>query len=215
MSSITRSPKRLEAAVSTQQSALSTQTESSTKFPRRFQGYLGRFKPGTVKNLCSRGINGVVLTLMAPTQDEMDAMRVQVGSLTTVIFRLEQRLGIGGEAPQPEVAAPMVQPSVAASGPPPTSGPQTAVPPSPSYTAARSTPKTGNLESKIGKLWFSWIGIIAILGAVSYFLKLAFDSGRIAPRCRGAMGVGAGALGVLCGGHVRRPEHASVSDSLK
>src|SRR5260370_41841326 len=123
MSSITRSPKRLEAAVSTQQSALSTQTESSTKFPRRFQGYLGRFKPGTLKNLCSRGINGVVLTLMAPTQDEMDALRAQVASLTTRIFRLEQRLGIAAEAPQPAVAAPMVHPSVADSGPPPTSGP--------------------------------------------------------------------------------------------
>jgi len=89
------------------------------------------------------------------------------------------------------------------------------VPPSSSYTAARSTPTTGNLESKIGKLWFSWIGIIAILGAVSYFLKLAFDSGRITPLGRVAMGMVAGTLVVLWSERFRRKKQAFFSYSLK
>src|SRR5260370_40058783 len=122
---------------------------------------------------------------MAPTQDEMEALRAQVASLTTRIFRLEQRLGIAAEAPQPAVAAPMVQPSVAASGPPPTSGPAITPPSFAQVNAGRV--HSGNLESKIGKLWLNWIGIIAILGGVSYFLKYAFDTNWIGPARRVAI----------------------------
>ncbi|HTD24796.1 MAG TPA: DUF2339 domain-containing protein [Terriglobales bacterium] len=153
---------------------------------------------------------------MAPTQDEMDALRAQVASLTTRIFRLEQRLGIAAEAPQPAVAAPMVQPSTAvpaASAPLPTSGPAV-TPPSFAQVNAGTVDKA-SLESKIGKLWLNWIGIIAILGGVSYFLKYAFDNNWIGPAGRVAIGLILGISVVLWSELFRRKKQAFFSYSLK
>jgi len=83
------------------------------------------------------------------------------------------------------------------------------------FAQAAPPAERGNLESKIGKLWFSWIGIIAILGAVSYFLKLAFDSGMIGPLGRVAIGIVAGTLVVLWSERFRRKRQAFFSYSLK
>src|SRR5262249_36926755 len=51
-----------------------------------------------------------------------------------------------------------------------------------------------DMESLIGGKWVSRIGIVAILFAVSYFLKLAFDNNWIGPARRGAVGLLFGAL---------------------
>lgn len=50
-----------------------------------------------------------------------------------------------------------------------------------------------DLESVIGGSWFAWAGILAVIVAVSFFLKLAFDNEWIGPRAQ----VSIGALGGL------------------
>jgi uncharacterized membrane protein len=51
-----------------------------------------------------------------------------------------------------------------------------------------------DLENLIGGRWFNRIGIIALLFAVSYFLKLAFDNNWIGPAGRVTIGIILGAL---------------------
>ncbi|HVF42124.1 MAG TPA: DUF2339 domain-containing protein, partial [Pyrinomonadaceae bacterium] len=61
--------------------------------------------------------------------------------------------------------------------------------PPPQYAPA----KKRDLESLIGGSWFAWAGILAVIVAVSFFLKLAFDNEWIGPRTQ----VSIGALGGL------------------
>ena len=49
------------------------------------------------------------------------------------------------------------------------------------------------MESVVGGSWFLWAGILAVIVAVSFFLKLAFDNAWIGPRTQ----VSIGALGGL------------------
>jgi uncharacterized membrane protein len=55
-------------------------------------------------------------------------------------------------------------------------------------------PKSPDLESVIGGRWLNRIGIVALLIAVSYFLKLAFDNNWIGPSGRVAIGILLGAF---------------------
>ena len=50
-------------------------------------------------------------------------------------------------------------------------------------------PSSADLELLIGGRWFNRIGIIALLFAVSYFLKLAFDNNWIGPAGRVTIGI--------------------------
>jgi uncharacterized membrane protein len=50
-----------------------------------------------------------------------------------------------------------------------------------------------DLETLIGGRWFNRIGIIALIGAVTYFLKYAFDNNWIGPSGRVAIGILLGA----------------------
>lgn len=59
---------------------------------------------------------------------------------------------------------------------------------------ASKEPSASDLEALIGGRWFNRIGIIALLFAVSYFLKLAFDNNWIGPAGRVAIGIFLGAL---------------------
>jgi uncharacterized membrane protein len=54
-------------------------------------------------------------------------------------------------------------------------------------------PSANDLEALIGGRWFNRIGIIALLFAISYFLKLAFDNNWIGPAGRVAIGMVLGA----------------------
>lgn len=79
-------------------------------------------------------------------------------------------------------------------GPPPfeprDAGPRQHQPPPPhTHTPAQKR----DLESVIGGSWFAWAGILAVIVAVSFFLKLAFDNEWIGPRAQ----VSIGALGGL------------------
>jgi uncharacterized membrane protein len=118
-------------------------------------------------------------------------------------------------APEPQPAAPPPEPpKVSAPLPPqaasppkpappslaPPSSPQIPVPPPhapqslPAFAGAHKEPSSSDLEELIGGRWFNRIGIIAILFAVSYFLKLAFDNNWIGPAGRVAIGILLGLL---------------------
>ncbi|MGA2848440.1 MAG: DUF2339 domain-containing protein [Terracidiphilus sp.] len=70
--------------------------------------------------------------------------------------------------------------------PPPSFG----YPPSPTKI---KTADAQSLESKIGSQWFNRIGILAVLIAVAWFLKMAFDNHWIGPLGRVLIGLVAGA----------------------
>src|SRR6266849_333087 len=130
---------------------------------------------------------------MANQPDELAILRSQLGALTARIYRLEQKMGLdAAPLPGPASAASPVPPpppfaATAAQTAPP--GPAS-VPAQPPLTTASGMPAqvsrtdSSDLEGKIGKLWFSWIGIFAILAGVAYFLKYAFESGLIGERGR-------------------------------
>jgi len=96
-------------------------------------------------------------------------------------------------APSSQVPAPQPAPAAV---PPPTIPPQRETPgpvlqPWPNLP---SQPAHADLEALIGGRWFNRIGIIALLFAVSYFLKLAFDNNWIGPAGRVAIGILLGAI---------------------
>jgi uncharacterized membrane protein len=176
---------------------------------------------------------------MANPQDELEALRAQVASLTARVHRLEQSAHI-----EPQV----ISGTPAASTPPPppitrSAAEQTPIsvsredtdrgafptqpppPPMPRIPAKpdMASPKFGqavshsseDLEGTIGKLWLNRIGIVAILIGVAYFLKYAFDSGWIGPGGRVAIGLLAGIAVVVWSEAFRRKGSVAFSYSLK
>ncbi|GAC1634830.1 MAG: hypothetical protein NVS9B14_11320 [Candidatus Acidiferrum sp.] len=129
--------------------------------------------------------------------------------LTARIYALEQRLARlekSGVTQVPAAAArpaePTPAPILGASPPePPTpSRLGTPIPPTPPqplsgfappplHTSIPRDSESADLETVIAGRWFSRIGIVAILIAVSYFLKLAFDNNWIGPSGRVAIGI--------------------------
>jgi uncharacterized membrane protein len=108
---------------------------------------------------------------------------------------------------QPSVSAPILPPSPSVP-PPPLSHREPsgtseipALPPRANIFAApplyRLQPKSSSAldwETVIGGRWLNRIGILAIIGAVTFFLKLAFDNNWIGPSGRVAIGVLLGAI---------------------
>lgn len=92
-----------------------------------------------------------------------------------------------GPPPQPakEAFTPSAAPTAPRGIPAPAPRPSLSVAPEPSHA---------DLEALIGGRWFNRIGIIALLFAVSYFLKLAFDNHWIGPAGRVTIGILLGAL---------------------
>src|SRR5215813_4229663 len=63
-----------------------------------------------------------------------------------------------------------------------------------------------DLEQRIGARWSTWIGVVAILFAASFFVKWSIENDLIGPRARLGLGL-AGGLGLLAAGlglHRRR-----------
>jgi len=174
---------------------------------------------------------------MANPQDELEALRAQVASLTARVHRLEQSSGI---EPQFSAPTPPPPPPIATSPaeearikilreeaergalpsqptlPPP---PMPHIPPRPNVAAPKFTQaaqrSSESLEGTIGKLWLNRIGIVAILIGVAYFLKYAFDSGWIGPGGRVAIGLIAGIAVLVWSESFRRKGSAAFSYSLK
>jgi len=172
---------------------------------------------------------------MANPQDELEALRAQMASLTARVHRLEQSARIEPPltsgtvaAPTPPITrSPAEQPTITVSRedaerrgtptPPPPPMPQ--IPPRPSVAAPTfaQTPQRSSedLEGTIGKLWLNRIGIVAILIGVAYFLKYAFDSGWIGPGGRVAIGLIAGIAVIVWSENFRRKGSVAFSYSLK
>jgi uncharacterized membrane protein len=174
---------------------------------------------------------------MANPQDELEALRAQVASLTARVHRLEQSTGIEPQfsgttaavtpqAPIPRSAT--EQPPISVSRedterrafplqPPPPPLPR--IPPKPGVAppkfAQAAHRSSQDLEGTIGKLWLNRIGIIAILIGFAYFLKYAFDSGWIGPGGRVAIGLIAGIAVMVWSESFRRKGSAAFSYSLK
>ena len=159
---------------------------------------------------------------MANPQDDLEALKAQVASLTARIYMLEQRLGIAAQPaqqparpvaaePQKPVAPPATVTSPASIPAPPPLRPL--IPP-PSLTQEAARPKT-DLEKRIGQYWLNRIGIVAVLIGVSYFLKWAFDNQLIGPAGRVLIGIVAGIGLVLWSERFRTRGHAPFSYSLK
>jgi len=162
---------------------------------------------------------------MANPQDELEALRAQVASLTARVHRLEQSAGV---EPQISGTPAAHQPSISVSRedtesrafplqPPPPPMPH--IPPKPGVASPKFAQmpqrSSQDLEGTIGKLWLNRIGIIAILIGVAYFLKYAFDSGWIGPGGRVAIGLIAGIAVVVWSESFRRKGSAAFSYSLK
>lgn len=99
-------------------------------------------------------------------------------------------------APPPPAHTPVSPPSVpdASVHAAPPLHPREISPPRVVLSSIAKEPSASDLESLIGGRWFNRIGIIALLFAVSYFLKLAFDNNWIGPAGRVAIGILLGAL---------------------
>ncbi len=162
-------------------------------------------------------------------EERIAALEEQVRGLLHRVWTLEQRGASAGSAPAafdavessvevPSPAAPTVAAehavgaeaaaSVPSSSPPlepaPTvpigdRSPLASAPPSPPPGAAPASGPALDLEQRIGARWATWVGIIAILFAVSFFLKWTFDSELLGPAARASLGVVAGTILLLAG----------------
>jgi uncharacterized membrane protein len=117
----------------------------------------------------------------------------------------EPTSGVSGDfSERIQITTPISSAPVSEPSPPPPPGRASATVPSSvsatgdagSNLGIPATKKTSplDLESLIAGRWFNRIGIVALLIAVSYFLKLAFDNNWIGPSGRIAIGVLLGAL---------------------
>lgn len=167
-------------------------------------------------------LSGPVLALVALFRSRASGNQVDpsfIQNLVARVYALEQRLAslernresaapaAPPQAAKPEAPLPVVQrpetPLHAAPPPPPlqpasarpagTSQPLAAPPAFLHTTDARKSAPL-DLESLIAGRWFNRVGIVALLFAVSYFLKLAFDNNWIGPSGRVAIGILLGAL---------------------
>src|SRR5215471_244468 len=151
---------------------------------------------------------------MATPQEELDALRAQVAALTARVHRLEQGAGV----PPPLAQAPVVAAGASTAPPPPRPvqpQPTAAVPGSGSPPSTPRVRGAGDLEGKIGKVWISRIGIVAILFGVAYFIKYAFDNNWIGAAGRVTIGVIAGIAVILWSERFRNKGYAAFSYSLK
>ena len=123
-------------------------------------------------------------------------------------------LGAGLDARPDEPGAPLLGPEVSApaAAPPPWTLPAgVRAPAAPTASAAPAL----DLEQRIGARWATWVGIVALLFAVSFFLKWSFDSDLLTPRTRVSLGAVVGVILLLAGlGLHRRRDVPYLSEGL-
>jgi len=171
---------------------------------------------------------------MARPEDEIEALRAQVASLTARVYALE-RGSVAASAAQPQaisaqhaqpatptLSGTMLQPPSAtkASLPqPPALSPPPQRPQAPrqpgNVSASSANREDTDLEKKIGQYWLNRIGIVAMLIGVSYFLKYAFDNNWVGPGGRITIGLLAGIGIVVWSESFRKRNYAAFSYSLK
>ena len=116
------------------------------------------------------------------------AIEDQLRSLYERMHRLELALATRG----PETTSePVADVGTVVAPPPPPEPPV----PQPAFT----TRATRDLEQRIGARWATWVGIVAILFGVSFFLKWSFDNDLIGPAGRVMLGCVAGVALLVAG----------------
>jgi len=152
-------------------------------------------------------------TLKSKMDAETPQLIARIYGLEKRLERIEKALATGAEvqANQAPAAAPVIIPTVAEE-PPPTSFPLS---PTASVTAATlpsargsfpglsapqaSSPHSNyhenhdNFEALVAGRWLNYVGILALLFAVTFFLKYAFDNNWVGPRGRVGIGILLGA----------------------
>lgn len=158
------------------------------------------------------------VALSASRRVESTLKSFPLNELTFRVYQLEQKLAelqrtiasTTPPVPPPSSTVPVVSEShaieppgvsespleEARTPPPPSAAPAPQSLPRPIPTSPKNSrePSSADLEALIGGRWFNRIGIIALLFAVSYFLKLAFDNNWIGPAGRVAIGIFLGLL---------------------
>ncbi len=162
--------------------------------------------------------------------DPTGSVENEVAELRARIGRIEAALRVRGVVLDEAVkAAPLPPAAVKPPAPPaPTEQPRSAPipqplppmpspPPRPMFASAAATPSedTRSLESRIGSQWFNRIGILAVLIAMAWFLKLAIDNHWIGPLGRVLIGLITGAALIAWSERFRSGGYALFSYSLK
>jgi uncharacterized membrane protein len=158
------------------------------------------------------------------------SLEEQVSELRLRVRRLEETLQAYGIVPQAreQRAAPTFSadaasieppsfthegPAAAKLGPPPSMAETAVVPPS--FRTAQPPVLQPSLESRIGSQWFNRVGILAVLIAMAWFLKLAIDNHWIGPLGRVLIGLVSGAALIVWSERFRNRGYAVFSYSLK
>ena len=159
-----------------------------------------------------------------------DRLEQQMAELCSRVHKLEQALHSYGIVLEPEVqssAEPAVaEPMVAALSTPtpaidyrgvPHASPEVAPVERPLFASSSgaSPADERSLESRIGSQWFNRVGILAVLIAMAWFLKLAVDNHWIGPLGRVVLGLVAGAGLIVWSEHFRASGYLVFSYSLK
>ena len=169
---------------------------------------------------------------------EARELQAEIAALRGRVWRLEETLHDHGIALREEQATVKPEPAagvvgavraaadLSAAGTPVESGPgvgAVAAAPStaevrvPSFAAVEPARahEEQSLESRIGSQWFNRIGILAVLIAAAWFLKLAIDNHWIGPAGRVLIGLVAGAGLIAWSERFRTRGYAAFSYSLK
>jgi len=151
----------------------------------------------------------------SPEKRELEA---QIAALRGRVWRLEETLKERGISlrEEAETAPPMVE-EATVSAPSETPAVEEAGRPIAQFVSVEPVVahKDQSLESRIGSQWFNRIGILAVLIAAAWFLKLAIDNHWIGPAGRVLIGLVAGAGLIAWSERFRMRGYAAFSYSLK
>ena len=133
----------------------------------------------------------------APTgaEERIAALEEQVRGLLYRVWTLEK-----GAAPAVEPTAPTgAPPAPPVPAPPPVAPVEVPAPPTPPRLEAPVARPSLDLEQRIGARWATWVGVVAILFGIGFFLKWSFDNELLGPSARVVVGLLAG-LALLVSG---------------
>ena len=144
-----------------------------------------------------------LLQRLYPLEQKLAAVEQQLAGLARRLVQVERELaGPPAAAAEPTPAHPPAPTAVPTPGPQPArpSVPSATTPPGPPsvptpkpssqpLAAARHAAPRLDLETLIAGKWLNRLGILALLFAVSFFIKYAFDNNWVGPRGRVAIGL--------------------------
>jgi uncharacterized membrane protein len=97
-------------------------------------------------------------------------------------------------APSPSAPLPSQPPGASVVSPPPSAPRPPALSSPLSIPTAAKHGSDGNFEEMVAGRWLNYVGILALLFAVTFFLKYAFDNNWVGPRGRVGIGLLAGSI---------------------